>query len=155
MSDRRQVVGAAVVAVGLLGLTLWPLTRHPRADGFPFSTYPMFATTRPRLQAVHHAVVRPKAGDGVAARPALLGTDEVMQAAALVRKAVAAGPVAAEQLCAHVARRVAASDDPADAPAAEVEIRTDTFDAVAYFAGDRRPRASQVHARCRVQGRGS
>jgi putative ABC transport system permease protein len=42
-------VYAAVVSIVLLGATLSPLVRDPGDDGFPLSTYPMFATPRPTL----------------------------------------------------------------------------------------------------------
>lgn len=141
------------VAGTLLGLTLWPLVKDPRQDGFPLSTYPMFATHRPRLQTVHHAVARTPAGEGVPARPALLGTSEVMQAIVMVGRAIAAGPAEAQALCLRVADRIAASAHPGDARFTSVEIRSDTYDAVAYFAGDRRARNSQVHTSCPVRAR--
>jgi hypothetical protein len=149
-ATRRARLLLALVGFALLGLTLAPLRRPPRADGFPFSTYPMFATHRPRLQTVAHVVGIAPSGAEAALRPALLGTDEVMQAVATVRRAVAAGPAGAERLCARVAAAVARSGAPADAAVARVEVRSDTFDAVAYFAGDRRPRDGRVHAACAV-----
>jgi len=151
----RAHLPPALLAAGLLGATLWPLTRHPSAEGFPLSTYPMFASHRPRLQTVDHVVARAGAGgDPAPVRPALLGTDEVMQAVALVRGAIARGPGAAHELCTRVAARIAASTDAADAALTEVEVRSDSYDAVAYFAGDRRARGGRVHARCRVGPRG-
>ena len=52
----RARVAAGVVSLALIAATLEPLVREPYDDGFPLSTYPMFATKRPTVQTFHYAL---------------------------------------------------------------------------------------------------
>ena len=53
--DRARVV-AVLVSTALVAATLEPLFATPIDDGFPLSTYPMFATKRPTVQTFHYAL---------------------------------------------------------------------------------------------------
>ena len=53
---------AALASIGLCGAVLAPLVRAPDDDGFPLSTYPMFAAPRPA--ALTMAWARGRAADG-------------------------------------------------------------------------------------------
>lgn len=140
-------------AYGLLGLLLvallLPPLRASQRDSYPLSTYPMFSHERGRLSAV--ATVVGVDGDGEVRRldPHLVGgTDEVMLAVTTASRAVRAGKEGSAGLCREVAERIAASSRD---ELVGVEVRVETHDAVAYFAGDdREPRSVTTHARCEV-----
>jgi hypothetical protein len=143
----------AVVGALLVGALLWPLT-HGR-DGFPLSTYPMFSSERGTEAKLAHVVARRADGSASPLPPRMLGTAEIMQAAQIARNA-AKDRGRARDLCARVAERIAGDADWSDVVA--IEVRTDSYDAVAYWSeapGSRSSTtASRVHARCDVD-RGS
>lgn len=124
---------AAVISLVLCGAALEPLVRAPDDDGFPLSTYPMFAV--PRSGELTMASVRCARGDGgpCPLSPDHLGTGEVMQAFATVQRAAAAGPAARAALCAAIAARVAG--DGALRDAVEIRMVSGTYDAVGEVAG--------------------
>lgn len=101
-----RVFGLAVTLV-TLGAVAWPMTQHPvRGDGFPLSTYPMFATRRPGAKLGLEYVIA--TGPGDARRhvpPRLVANAEVMQAIMSVHNAVVRGD--AKGLCSRVAAKVA------------------------------------------------
>jgi hypothetical protein len=141
---RRWAIGGAALVV----LLLYPLVSG--RDGFPLSTYPMFSTPKGTEAKIAHVIGRGSAGSATPLRPALLGTAEIMQASQIARNAAKDRKRAAD-LCTRVAENVAMEDDLADI--VSIEVRTDTYDAIAYWQGDREPRASKVHAKCNVGGR--
>src|SRR5687768_1286240 len=100
-------LAAAVLSIALVAIVLEPVLRSPRDDGFPLSTFPMFATPRPSRVAVSYA--RGVTGDGRRRdlTPRHLGTSEVMQAFVMLQRAVDAGPAARQALCQAIATRVA------------------------------------------------
>ena len=115
-------------------------------DGFPLSTYPMFAAARDRDVTVATAVGVDGAGAVHRLDPVTIGgTGEVMQAAETVGLAVRAGEPELSRLCAEIVGRLAG-----DGHLVAVEIRSESHDAVAWFDGDRDPAASVTHARCEV-----
>jgi hypothetical protein len=138
-----------VVGVALVGAVVEPILHAEPRDGYPFSTYPMFSSRKVSAETtVSHAVAIEKGAPPRALSPRMLGTEEVLQARANVQHAIDAGPAAAKQLCVEVAARVAA--DAALAGIDAVEIRTDTYDAVAYLEGKTTPSTAKRHARCAV-----
>jgi hypothetical protein len=137
---------AAVVSVALVGATLEPLVRSPGDDGFPLSTYPMFAVPRESRVTLSYAYGTTASGERRTLSPDALGTREVLQALVTVELAVARGPSAALPLCSDIAHYVRNSD------IAIVHIATATFDALAYFTDDARTGTDEVeHARCEVR----
>lgn len=134
----------------LLGLMLSPLTRPPSQDSFPFSSYPMFAHGRKNAEtAVDRAVAHLPDGSVAMLPPRALGTDEVLQAATTLGTAVRRGKRASARLCAQIAARVAR--DPAFAGATAVELLSERYDAIAYFAGDTAPLDKPTRrAHCKV-----
>jgi hypothetical protein len=149
--DRRRRV---LVLVATALVVAWPALRQPPTDGFPLSTYPMFATDRGAVSVVATAVGRTDRGDVVRLSPELLaGTDEPMMAIATARREVDGGRP--REWCAEVARRVAADPGLTDAaPAGDrvvsVEVVVETHDAVAHFADDAPPIDVDVRATCEV-----
>jgi hypothetical protein len=107
----------------------------------------MFAAKRnnPRLY-----IAEAVSADGSRARlaPALLGTDEVMQAAVLVRRAVQASEQRAQQLCEDIAQRVAR--DRRLASVRFIELTSAEYEPVAYFVRRAEPQNRLLHGRCAV-----
>jgi hypothetical protein len=127
--------------------TLSPLARAPGDDGFPLSTYPMFATRRLTTLTMHYALGEGAAHERIILAPELVGTGEVLQAMRVVDRAVAGGKPGMSKLCATIASRVAA--DPDYAAVTGVRIVTGTHDAVEYLSRHRVGRELE-RARCTV-----
>lgn len=136
--------------LGLVLLTVSPALRDARAgDSYPLSTYPMFAAARER-PLVYFAEGVTASGNEVRLEPALLGSDEVMQAAATVRRAVQAGGQRPRELCRQIAARIAKRGEPEVKRVRLVDAR---FDPVAYFVDGPEPSEKNVHAQCKVPSR--
>jgi hypothetical protein len=145
---RARVLPIAIVIVALVVLS--PALRTSPRDGFPLSTYPMFATDVGRTARIDTAVGLRADGSTAMLSPQLVtGTGEVILAASTVTNAVNAGPDRAAGLCAEIASRVAGHRT----GIVEVRLATETYDAVDYFDGDKTPTAVEVHATCAVPGR--
>jgi hypothetical protein len=127
----RVRLAAACASLALIGATLSPLLRAPGDDGFPLSTYPMFAAPRSTAMTFHYALGEGKAGERIVLSTAVLGTGEVLQAIRVIERAVAGGKRDLMALCASVAARVAA--EPQFANVAHVRIVSGTHDAVEYL----------------------
>jgi hypothetical protein len=125
---------------------LLPLAGDPRADSFPFSTYPMFAGRQSSEATIPHAVVIDANGERSPLPPVAVANDEVIQAFETLRQAVRQGPDATARLCTRAAEWYAGRDE----SPARVEIVSDTYNAVAYFDGEKAPISTQVHASCEV-----
>lgn len=124
-----------------------PALRPGQPDGYPLSTYPMFARARGSEVAVATAVGVGAEGATERLDPHVIGgTDEVMQAASTMSAAVRAGDADLERLCAEIAGRLAGRDD---APLM-VQIRSEVHAAVAWFDGRREPLDVVVHHECEV-----
>jgi hypothetical protein len=129
-----------------------PLVRGK--DDFPLSNYPMFSRARARVERFYHVVGFSNRGDHRPVEPSMVGTDEIMQAHQTVKLAIRRGPQAAQSLCEAAAERVAEERDYDDLDF--LEVRVDWFDTWVYWEGDRRPRNTNVAARCPIarEGRG-
>ena len=142
---------AAGVSFALVVATLSPLARPVNDDGFPLSTYPMFAIPAPPALTLDYALGVTADGSRRTLSPELVGTGEVLQAGALVQRAVHGVRDERVALCRQIAARVAADDASADVVA--IRIVTGTHDAVEYLAhgviGRERERA-----RCPVERAG-
>jgi hypothetical protein len=137
------VSAAVVVAVAVPGVRT--LVEDDAPDGFPLSTYPMFSRDRGRV--VELPTVVAVTADGTVERlsPATIaGTDQVMQASAAVRGAVADGPPAARALCAEVAARLPGRTP----PVVTVEVVVERHDAIAWSSGSRAPLDRRTVASC-------
>lgn len=143
--DRR----VAALAVGTVAVA-WPAVSSVlglgSSDGFPLSTYPMFARDPGRVVELP-TVVAVDAHDRVErlSPETIADTDQVIQALVTVRRAVAGGPDAAEALCLDVADRVDAG--------VRVEVVVERWDSIAWAAGEREPRDRRVVASCEAAGR--
>jgi hypothetical protein len=140
----------AIVSLGLCGAVLEPLVRDPDDDGFPLSTYPMFAMPRPPELTMAYAAGATGDGRLRSLSPAQLGTGEVMQAFTTLQRAAGAGPGERGALCAAVARRVAGDADYRDV--IEIRIMGATYDAVERIAHGAPASREAILARCDVAG---
>ena len=137
-------MGGAALAVA------WPALQPHPADGFPVSSYPMFASDRGRDVVLATAVGVTEGGGEVRLGPqAVGGGDEVMLAASAARRAVGAGADEAQRYCREVAERVAGGAGPDGVIA--VEVRTEHRDAVADPRAQQPADEVEVHASCLVR----
>jgi hypothetical protein len=140
--SRIYAYGLAIAFVGAVASPA--LTSRPR-DGYPLSTYPMFAEDRGRTATVEQAVGMKRSGERLLLSPKYFGTDEVLQAKTKLERAIRHGRASA--LCKEIAGRVLAEQP----DVAEVVIRTITVDAIDYFTDpDRATKSERVYARCPV-----
>ncbi len=152
----RPLFGWAVT-LGCVALVVSPVLAREPKDSFPLSTYPMFSHGRKDATVtVDHAVALGPGGDERPVPPALVGSDEVLQARATIGRAVRRGGVETQALCAAIAGRVKGAS--ALSSAERIEIRTTKVDAVAWFiaVGDGvaapAPLSVKRHASCPVPG---
>jgi hypothetical protein len=137
---------AALLCVVVVGV--FPLAFE--RDSFPLSTFPMFSDQRTSSETVDTAVAVADQREWRLDPERIAGTDEVILAAGTVSTAIYEGK--AGQLCAEIAWRVSRAGPSA---ATAVEVITERYDAVRWFAGDRTPLGRAVHARCPVGERAS
>ncbi|HUS31859.1 MAG TPA: hypothetical protein VMZ53_25335 [Kofleriaceae bacterium] len=145
--DRARWLGLAV-SLALVAATLEPLVRDPYDDGFPLSTYPMFATKRQTVQTFHYALGVTRDGKRRTLSPSLIGSSEILQALRVIEHAVGGGKGALTSLCETIAKRVASDDDFTDI--AFVRIVKGTHDAVRYLGDDEIGVESEL-LRCEVR----
>lgn len=139
---------AALISLALVAAVLSPVLRAPNDDGFPLSTYPMFANPRPPQLAMTYALGETRTGALRRLRPAHLGTREVMQAVATLNRMTGASAAQRASLCAVIATHVAR--DAAYADVVAVRLVTGTHDAVAFLAEGARGSEATL-ARCEVR----
>jgi hypothetical protein len=145
--DRARWVGL-VVSLALIAATLEPLVREPYDDGFPLSTYPMFATKRPTVQTYHYALGYSQDGQRHTLSPSMIGSGEILQALRIIEHAVSRGSAETKALCEAVAARVARDDDFANI--VTIRIVRGTHDAVEYL-GEHRVGKEVERGRCEVK----
>ncbi|NUP13270.1 MAG: hypothetical protein HOW73_45095 [Polyangiaceae bacterium] len=140
---------AYLLFVIFAALELYPLAMKGEKDDFPLSPYGMFAENKDESTTITQAVA---IADGAPDRPIpprFLGTDEVLQAKATLANAARKKP-SAIALCERIASRIAV--DAEWASAANVEIRTVTYESIRYFDDPAAPPSKKrVHARCPVK----
>ena len=126
---------AAVVSIALIAATLSPLVRDPNDDGYPLSTYPMFSWKRPTKLTMSYAIGETAAGERRYLVPFVVGSAEVLQARAIVERAVRAGRVEVAALCRRVATAVARM--PRFADVTRIRVLTGSHDALEFLVHDR------------------
>jgi hypothetical protein len=120
---------AVVVSLVLVGTTLEPLLRQPYEDGFPLSTYAMFAFPHATKLTMEYAIGVTRTGERRPMPPWAIGSGEVLQALVVFTHAKDAHVL--PELCAEIAVRVAGYEPYADIT--EIRIITGTHDAVDYL----------------------
>jgi hypothetical protein len=111
----------------LIGATLSPLHRSPREDGFPFSTYPMFAARRSTVLTIAYGLGVRADGTTFSLPSEVVGSAEVLQAVVVYDDAVHHGPAALAALCNSILPQVDVKT---------VRIVEGTHDAVALLVDD-------------------
>lgn len=132
----HRLVGAIVSVLALVAVAE-PVVRDPKQakeDGFPLSTYPMFATKRKLTQTFTYAIAWTADGERRRVRPRHVANAEVMQAVMTFGRAQHGKRLPA--LCTSIAGRVAA--DAALRDVARIEIVRGTHDALAFLLRDER-----------------
>jgi hypothetical protein len=118
-----------LVLVAVVLVMAWPALRRPPTDGFPMSTYPMFASDRGATSTIATAVGVTEVGTVVRLTPEVLaGSDEPMQAISTAGAAIRDGW--SDQWCVQVADRVD------DKEIVTIEVRRETHDIVEFFTDD-------------------
>jgi hypothetical protein len=143
----HRLVGAIVSVVALVATT-WPVVLDPKKpgnDGFPLSTYPMFASKRKLTQTFTYAVAWTADHERRRIRPRHVANMEVMQANMAFANAKREKRLPA--LCASIAARVGA--DAALTDVARIEIVTGTHHALEFLLEDKRG-AERVLETCEV-----
>ena len=141
---------AYLVSALVLGLVAEPALRDPDDDGYPLSTYPMFARRRGRVNEVTSALAVARDGSETRVPPSYVANAETMQAFYTLARAVAGGPETAFELCRRIAQKLPSADEPQLSQAVRVELVTQRVDAIDYLAGRVQPGERRVHARCDV-----
>jgi hypothetical protein len=124
-------VYGAVVSVALIAATLSPLARDPEDDGYPLSTYPMFAWKRPTKLTMSYAIGETSDGKRHYLAPRILGSGEVLQARAIVERAVRSGGAELAKFCEKVAKNVAELDRFDDVT--RIRILSGTHDSIDFL----------------------
>jgi hypothetical protein len=138
----------AVVTLAVLGAVWWP-ARPGGEDGFPLSSYPMFAQARPPTSVVETVLGVDADGRRRPLSPELLaGVRQPKLALERVREAVRRGQ--AKALCDDVARRVL--ELPADERPVALEVATETWSTLEGLEPGAKPKRRIVHQRCEVDG---
>jgi len=134
--------------LGLVLVAASPLLRNPQHDGFPLSTFPMFA--EPLAQPAFYSAegVRPDRSR-VMVPPEVIGNGAAMQSVQTLQTAHAQGSQALRQLCERIARQV--PHDPKLREVQRVEIVSTRYDPIAYFVSGPAPAARDVLHKCRVR----
>jgi hypothetical protein len=142
---------ASFVSIALLAAVLYPAIMSPADDGFPLSTYPMFARERPQIMPVNAALALDGAGSATPIPPLLIGRGETMQALRTLNRSVREGGEAARRLCHEIAARIATSRDREFLGAKKVALVTEDVDPLAYAAGERTPGRRRTRIACDVR----
>lgn len=136
----------------MAGAVLLPLRENLRdepQDDFPLSYYPMFTANRGRYTIVNYFVGVDYDGGKRTLPVALTGTGGLNQVRRQINRAVREGR--ADEICAALARTVAASRTPELRDVESVLLVRGSYRLKRYFAGDTEPRREVVVASCAVE----
>ncbi|CAN5874783.1 hypothetical protein BH11MYX2_BH11MYX2_35960 [soil metagenome] len=142
MADRYRFIAAAVISIVVLLIVAEPVLRKPYEDGFPLSTYPMFATKRPTRLTMEYPLGITATNERVYLKPRIIGSGEVLQALQIVSRARSSGRLPA--LCETIANRIAPLEQYNGV--VTVKIVTGTVDAVEFLVRHELPKETErVH----------
>lgn len=139
---------AVVWGLGVVLVVASPLLRKPLDDGFPLSTFPMFA--EPLEQPIFYSAEGVLPDRSRVMVPAeLIANGAAMQSVWTLQSAHAQGKQVLRQLCERIAKQV-----PQDAKlrqAQRVEIVSTRYDPIAYFVSGPAPLEREVLYKCKVR----
>jgi hypothetical protein len=148
MAVNPSRLAAGVASIVLVAITLSPVLRdNPYDDGFPLSTYPMFASARGPSHRMSYALGLTRSGERRTLSPRLAGSLEVLQAYRNIEQAVAGGRGAQQKLCRAIADRVR---DAGDEDIVTVRIVNAKHDALDVLLRDQLGVEREL-TRCRVK----
>lgn len=134
--------------LGLALVAASPLLRNPLHDGFPLSTFPMFA--EPLAQPAFYSAEGVRADRSrIMVPPEMIANGAAMQAVQTLQTAHGQGRKALRQLCERIARQV--PQEPKWHEVHRVEIVSTRYDPIAYFVSGPAPRERDVLHQCRVR----
>lgn len=134
--------------LGLVLVAASPMLQSPLDDGFPLSTFPMFA--EPLAEPVFYSAegVRPDRSR-VMVPPEIIANGAAMQAVQTLQAARVQGRKALRQLCERIASQV--PQDPKLREVQRVEIVRTRYDPIAYFVTGPAPVERDVLHKCRLR----
>lgn len=144
----RAAVCYAITAI-VIAAVLYPLSYSKTEDSFPLSSFPMFARRVPTATLTQHFVIAIGQGFRRSISPDLIGTEEVLQAQATIRRAVHGGRRAVRKLCQEVAARIAG--DESFAAATAVRVVKGRYHAVNYLTGRDKTGVETTIYNCRIE----
>jgi hypothetical protein len=134
--------------IGVVLAVASPLFRNATDDGYPLSTFPMFAT--PREQPTFYSAEAVRAdGSRVTISSELIANGAAMQSAQTLRSAHAQGKRTLRQLCERIAKQVPQAAELGQVE--RVELVTARYDPIAYFVSGPAPLEREVLHKCRVR----
>lgn len=143
----RSRLWAYSLSIGVTLAMLSPAVRQ--VDGFPLSTYPMFASAQEPTVKVHTVLGITVDGDAEVLNPRLIGGDRWASLASSALTEAARSRAKRRALCEAVARRVAA--DPKRSPRyVELEFVAEVYDTSTYFRGQTEAQSRKLLASCPV-----
>lgn len=146
---------AYLVIVATLAAVSYPFTWPLSRDSFPLSNYPMFSRRMPEpTLTLQYALGLEPDGTRHHLPPRMVANEEVLQARAVLARAVSQGQQATQSLCRMIAGRVARHGGPF-ADVTEVRIVSGTIDTVAYLTGRDTGGREDVYGRCAVTREGT
>jgi hypothetical protein len=145
-----RVLPAYLLCVGVIVAMLSPVLRRPPVDGFPLSTYPMFASPRGPTAKIHTVLGITADGEADVLSPRLISGDPWPSLASRVASEAAGSRAKRRALCEAVAARVAVDPDRASLYV-ELEFVREVYDVPAFFQrGDTRAERRKLLASCPV-----
>lgn len=138
-----------VAFLGVTALVCSPVLGPVNKDDFPLSPFAMFSDDKDAKTTITQAIGRRADGSELILGPKALGTDEVLQAKETLARVPRAPRKAQQDFCRELAKKIAGDGD--FASVTELEVRTVTYETLAYFADPAAPPLKKsVHARCGV-----
>ena len=135
--------------VGVAALVLSPALGPVQKDDFPLSPFAMFSDDKDAKTTITQAIGLRADRSELVLGPRTLGTDEVLQAKETLLRVPRSPRKAQQDFCRELDERLAKDDD--FASLTELEVRTVTYETLAYFANPAAPPLKKtVHVRCKV-----
>lgn len=145
----RSAIVQYLAFVGVGALVLSPVLGPVNKDDFPLSPFAMFADDKDAKTTITQAIgVRADQSELILG-PSTLGTDEVLQAKETLARVPRSPRKAQQDFCRDFAAKLAKDRDFASLK--QLEVRTVTYETLAYFADPTAPPIKKtVHVRCEV-----
>jgi hypothetical protein len=134
--------------LGLVLVAASPILRHPLDDGFPLSTFPMFAEPL-AAPAFYSAEGVRRDRSWFPVPPELIANGAAMQAVQTLRAAHVQGRKSLRQLCERIAKQL--PQEPKWRDVQRVELVSTQYDPIAYFVSGPAPGERDVLHKCGIR----